>query len=94
MSPSDKKQATFIVSGKVQGVAFRAYAEEEASLLCLTGYARNLPSGEVEVLVQGDEEKIQNFIAWAKKGSRSARVEKVEVKWSELTQAYEDFSIY
>ena len=94
MPSSPKKQAVLLISGHVQGVCFRAHAEEEAARLGLTGYARNLPEGHVEALVQGDEEKIHSFIEWSKKGSRSAKVEKVEVSWSEPTQAYEDFRIY
>lgn len=94
MTSSPKKQALLLISGKVQGVCFRSHAEEEAARLGLTGYARNLPEGHVEALVQGDEEKIHRFIEWSKKGSRSAKVEKVEVSWSEPTQECEDFRIY
>ncbi|MCX6734735.1 MAG: acylphosphatase [Candidatus Peregrinibacteria bacterium] len=107
MSSSSPKQATLLISGKVQGVFFRAHAAEEAARLTLNGYARNLPEGHVEALVQGPEENIQSFIEWAKKGSPSAKVEKVEVVWEELSspssftttsiptaKIYQDFRIY
>lgn len=78
----------------MQGVFFRSHAAEEAERLGLFGYARNLPEGHVEALLQGPEEKIQAFVEWAKKGSPKAKVEKVEVNWSAPTKTYEDFSIY
>lgn len=80
----------------MQGVFFRSHAAEEAARLGLTGYARNLPEGHVEALLQGHEEKIKAFIAWAQKGSPSAKVEKVEVEWTDIpsTNTYQDFKIY
>ena len=94
MTPSPKKQAVLLISGKVQGVCFRSSAEDEANRLGLTGYARNLPSGEVEILIQGYEEHLLLFIEWAKKGPSGARVEEVKVNWSEPTQEYNEFETY
>jgi acylphosphatase len=94
MAPSSKKQSILVISGKVQGVCFRSGAEDEANRLGLTGYARNLPTGEVEVLLQGYEEHILLFIEWAKKGPPGARVADVEVEWAEPTQDYANFETY
>lgn len=51
----------FIVSGRVQGVGFRFFCKYQASLLSLTGYAKNLDDGQVLIEVQGDEPSINKF---------------------------------
>ena len=61
------------VSGKVQGVWFRASTKDEAEKLGLTGWTRNLADGRVEVLACGDKEKIMKFYAWLKQGPESCR---------------------
>ena len=62
------------ISGKVQGVWFRASTKEEAERLQLTGWVRNLPDGRVEVLACGEKEKIAALQAWLKHGPRFAEV--------------------
>lgn len=52
----------YYVSGRVQGVGFRYRANYTASLLCLTGYAKNLDDGRVELEVQGDEVAVAAFL--------------------------------
>ena len=67
----------FIVSGKVQGVFFRASTKKEADKLDLKGYAKNLQSGQVEVLVQGDAESIDELRIYLYEGSEYSEVESV-----------------
>jgi acylphosphatase len=67
-----------LISGRVQGVCFRAYARDEARRLGLTGWVRNLPDGRVEALAQGDPAKLGAFEAWCRHGPSHARVRKVE----------------
>jgi len=81
------------ISGRVQGVAFRFFAREVASELGLTGWVSNLYDGRVEVVAEGDREKLELFLAELKKGPRLARVEKVEVTWEEFRAEFSDFSI-
>ncbi len=69
--------ARFIVSGKIQGVFFRASAREQALTLGLTGHAINLDDGRVEVLASGASEAIDALEAWLHRGSPAARVDKV-----------------
>lgn len=64
-------------SGRVQGVWYRAHAKEEAEALGLTGFARNLPDGRVEVLACGEAEKLDLFFAWLKHGPALAKVTEV-----------------
>ena len=70
--------ARFIVSGKVQGVWFRASARDQALALGLRGNARNLADGRVDVLAVGDEAEIDSFAAWLRQGPPLARVEELE----------------
>lgn len=68
-----------VVSGKVQGVWFRASAKREADRLGVTGYARNLPDGSVEVLACGDADAVAALIEWLRVGPPQAQVERVTV---------------
>jgi len=72
------------VSGRVQGVFFRASTVREAALLGLRGFARNLTDGRVEVLVEGEKEKVESLVRWLHKGPPLARVSSVEVRDEEL----------
>ena len=69
--------ARFRVSGRVQGVGFRAAARRRAQELGLNGYARNLPDGCVELLAQGDVACIETFAEWLHHGPPLARVDGV-----------------
>jgi acylphosphatase len=70
--------ARFIVSGRVQGVAFRAFTRQRADALGLRGHARNLADGQVEVLVAGPPAAIDALGDWLWTGSPHARVESVQ----------------
>ncbi|MGO2509116.1 MAG: acylphosphatase [Vibrio hibernica] len=68
----------FVVSGLVQGVGFRYQTTHQGLAMGLTGYAKNLNNGDVEVLACGDENQVAEFATWLKKGPRSAFVERLE----------------
>ena len=86
-------RACIIVSGLVQGVFFRAFAQENALQLGLKGFVRNLSSGEVEAVVEGDEDGIEKLIGKLKAGPPAARVENVDVKWQPYKGEFRDFAI-
>jgi acylphosphatase len=65
------------VSGKVQGVWYRASTKDEARRLGITGWARNLPDGRVEVLACGEAEKVAALYEWLKHGPELAKVTEV-----------------
>jgi acylphosphatase len=67
------------VSGRVQGVFFRAATRDRAETLGLTGWVRNLPDGRVEILAEGPAERIADFLAWCEMGPPRARVEDLRV---------------
>lgn len=75
--------ALFRVSGRVQGVCFRACTREQAMARGLSGYARNLPDGGVEVLACGNASAIDALEQWLHKGPPAARVDEVvRGEWS------------
>jgi acylphosphatase len=70
----------FIISGKVQGVFFRASTAREARRLGLCGHAINLTDGKVEVMAVGDAAAIEELGRWLQRGPPSARVERIDVR--------------
>ncbi len=69
--------AKFIVTGRVQGVFYRASARERALELGVVGYARNQPDGSVEVLASGSDAALDALQRWLQQGPPAARVERV-----------------
>ncbi len=68
-----------LVSGRVQGVFYRATAARRAAELSIRGYARNLPDGRVEVLALGEDAAVAEFVRWLWTGSSASKVTSVEV---------------
>ncbi|OFW56041.1 MAG: acylphosphatase [Candidatus Solincola sediminis] len=87
------KRAHILVYGRVQGVYYRSYAEDEAQALGLTGWVRNRPDGRVEAILEGEETAVREMIDWAHKGSPSSRVDKVDVAWETPTGEFYDFHV-
>ncbi len=77
------KCAHIIVTGKVQGVFFRDNTRKKAAELGLTGYVKNMPDGDVEIVAEGDENKINELVKFVEKGPGIARVAGVKVKHKE-----------
>jgi acylphosphatase len=74
------------VSGRVQGVFYRATCVRKAESLGLTGYARNLVDGRVEVLACGEESTVNEFVAWLWEGSPAARVTDVATEHADAAE--------
>lgn len=70
-----------VVSGHVQGVSFRYYTEQRARSLGLDGWVRNLPDGSVEIVAEGDTERLLQLAQWARKGPPAARVSDVQMEY-------------
>ena len=86
------KRAHVWVSGRVQGVWYRAYTQKTARREDVRGWVRNLPDGRVEAVFEGSESAVNNMVAWCHRGSPNARVERVEVAW-ELPEGCIGFDI-
>jgi len=87
------KDAHVMVQGFVQGVGYRKWARKKAQKMSLTGWVRNLPDGSVELLVQGDREKIEKLLEIYKKGPFMAEVESADTMWEEQKETFDDFFI-
>ncbi len=74
-------RAHVYITGRVQGVCFRAYTQEEAVRLGLRGWVRNLQDGRVEAAFEGPEEEVKEMIKWCHQGPSHARVTNVEAQW-------------
>jgi acylphosphatase len=68
-----------VVSGRVQGVFFRDSARREATRLGISGSARNMPDGTVEVIAEGDEGAVEQLAEWCRSGPSHADVTDVQV---------------
>lgn len=80
------------VSGRVQGVWYRASTQEQAEALGLTGWARNLSDGRVEVVAYGERAKVMALYDWLRRGPKLAKV--VDVSFEEIGwEEYEAFGV-
>ena len=86
------KHVTINVTGKVQGVFFRASTLDQAKALGLNGFVRNEHDGSVYIEAEGSVEHLDKFIAWCKQGPPSAHVDQCIVKEDKLRH-FHDFSI-
>ncbi|GHM99004.1 acylphosphatase [Cytophagales bacterium WSM2-2] len=86
------KHLRILVSGKVQGVYFRASTKTQADLLGVQGFVRNEPNGDVYIEAEAEDEKITQFINWCKRGPSRARVDNLHVEEGSLTE-YAGFEI-
>jgi len=81
------------VSGRVQGVWFRAWTQRKARELGLTGWVRNLPDGRVEVVAEGPQPQLEAFARWLWQGSPLSRVSDVQLAWHPATGAFKRFEV-
>jgi len=87
-----KKTIHCYISGRVQGVFFRATTREQAMLYGVTGWVRNLPDGRVEVMASGEEKQVRQLQKWLKSGPETAHVMKLECEEAEYLD-YGRFSV-
>ncbi|MCP3103322.1 acylphosphatase [Myxococcus sp. K15C18031901] len=92
-SNNGARRAALRIQGKVQGVFFRESARVEASRLGLTGWVRNRPDGSVEAVVEGEAEKLEQFVGWCHRGPAQARVDGVERTDGEATGEFSHFIV-
>ena len=83
MPNPDTRAVHVLISGRVQGVGFRAWTIEEARRRDLSGWVRNLPNGDVEALFSGPAATVEAMVELCRRGPESARVDRVAVEVSE-----------
>jgi acylphosphatase len=87
------KRVQLIVKGRVQGVFYRASAQREARRLGVTGWVKNRADGSIEIVAEGEEDAIKEFVGWANHGPTAARVDQADVRWRGYTGEFSEFSI-
>ena len=90
---SQTVRAHLLISGRVQGVCFRAATEAEATARGLTGWVRNTDRGAVEAVLEGEKEKVETMIAWCRQGPPAARVAEVKLEWEPTKGDMNDFRV-
>jgi len=81
------------ISGRVQGVYYRASMLQQAQMLGLTGWVMNRPDGSVEALAEGRQAKLDQLIAWCHQGPEGARVARVDAQWQDPENRFIGFTI-
>ncbi len=89
----EKVRAHILISGRVQGVCFRAATEEEAKLRGMTGWVRNTEDGRVEATFEGDRTDVEAMIEWCRRGPPAARVTDLQVGFEPYRGSFPDFRI-
>lgn len=93
MGGKNLKQLHLIVSGHVQGVGFRYYAQTIALAKQITGWVRNRSDGSVEIVAEGDKDHIDNYLSSIKLGSPFSTVESIEVTEQDIINHFNSFTI-
>lgn len=82
-----------MISGRVQGVFFRAETRETARGLGLSGWVRNTRDGRVEAVFEGNRQDVEQMVRWCKKGPGAARVDHVDVDYGDYSGEFDSFSV-
>lgn len=90
---STQLRAKAVISGKVQGVYFRAETQRAARHWNVRGWVRNRPDGSVEALFEGDEASVKAMLEWCWQGSAFSRVSHVNIAWESYTGDFDRFDI-
>jgi acylphosphatase len=89
----DVREAHVVVTGRVQGVFFRASTREAAARCGVRGFVRNLPGRQVEAVLQGEREAVEKVIAFLREGPPGAIVTDVAVTWRDAAERHEGFHV-
>lgn len=87
------RRVRIIVTGFVQGVNFRRYTQMTAQSLGVTGWVRNLPTGEVEACFEGEDSAVTTMVDWCRSGPPSGRVDTIEVLEETFSGEFDAFTI-
>ncbi len=86
-------RAHAIISGRVQGVFFRAETQRAAEGFGVFGWVRNKRDGTVEAVFEGRQSDVDAMLSWCRQGPRMARVDKVDVNWQDYAGEFDRFDI-
>lgn len=81
------------IGGQVQGVFFRSNTQQKARSLGITGWVRNTPDGDVEVVAEGERSKLEDLRNWCRRGPPQAQVSSFDEEWESSTGEFDAFRI-
>ncbi|MEA3254703.1 MAG: acylphosphatase [Candidatus Altiarchaeota archaeon] len=87
------ERAHAYISGRVQGVFFRANTQDKAVALGLTGWVRNMVDGRVEAVFEGEKERVDEMLKWCHVGPRFSEVDEVEVEFEKPSGEFTGFMV-
>lgn len=90
---TEKVRAHVIVSGRVQGVFFRAETRRAAERFGVFGWVRNNSDGTVEAVFEGEKIRVDSMIDWCKGGPPHAKVKSADVEWGDYSDEFGSFEI-
>ena len=93
VSNDTKKQVQVRFSGRVQGVGFRYATCQIAELFKITGYVKNLADGDVELVAEGQEQELVNFIHAIRRSRQGRYIIREQLQWATPTVAYKKFGV-
>lgn len=90
---AEPARAQVLISGRVQGVFYRAHTRDQARMRGLKGWVRNLPDGRVAAVFEGRRDVIEDMLNWCRQGPPYSAVDEVVVDWQPYQGDLEDFRI-
>jgi acylphosphatase len=90
---AENVRARAMISGRVQGVAFRIETQWAAERIGVRGWVRNRPDGSVQALFEGERGRVEEMLAWCRRGPALARVTAVDVTWEDYGGDLSEFRI-
>lgn len=90
---AELSRARVLISGLVQGVGFRYFVTSRADQYKVTGYVRNLDTGSVEIVAEGDKEEVYSFLRALRKGPAHAEIINFQTEWSVYQGEFEEFFV-
>jgi acylphosphatase len=87
------RSVRIVVTGRVQGVGYRAFVARQADNLGLAGWVRNQPDGSVEAFAAGRADRLDAFVAALRRGPAHSRVEDVRTEWLDTAEGPEGFRV-
>ena len=88
-----KSSVHILVTGKVQGVFFRQATKVIAIKNHVTGWVKNLESGQVEILLEGEDQNVNSIVEWCHNGPANSRVDEIKIEQQKFSGQYSNFEV-
>jgi len=88
-----KEQARILIEGRFQGINFRYQTQAQAKALGLDGFVRTLADGRIEIEIQGEKHKIEDFLEWCQQEPHSSHIKSILFRYDETSKSYSGFDV-